>query len=192
LENYHISETFKTLLKPENNITSNFNDEEYRLFSRRLIDCILATDMALHVKHLSSFSSKMEFFNISNGKNSEKMIKNDNALKDYENQQLILGFSLHCCDISNPAKISKVYDRWVDLIFKEFFNQGDLEKKSQMSISLLCDRETTNIVKSQIVFINFIVKPTFECIVNFIPEIDSYLKTINENLLLYEEKNKDQ
>lgn len=117
------------------------------------------------------------------------MISNQNASKDYENQQILLGFSIHCCDISNPAKVENVYDKWVDLIFKEFFNQGDLEKKAKMPVSLLCDRDTTNLVKSQIGFINFIVKPTFDCIFNFIPDIQVYLDMIEENLKRYKNRN---
>lgn len=144
--------------------------------------------MANHVKHISSLRSKIETFSINKGQNLEKMVSNKNASKDYENQQILLGFSIHCCDISNPAKVENVYDKWVDLIFKEFFHQGDLEREANIPISLLCDRETTNLLKSQIGFINFIVKPTFECIVNFIPDIQQYLYMIEENLKRYENK----
>lgn len=145
--------------------------------------------MANHVKHISCLRSKIETFAISEGNNIEKMITNQNASKDYENQQIILGTTIHCCDISNPAKVADVYDKWVDLIFVEFFNQGDMEKKANMPVSLLCDRDTTNIVKAQIGFINFIVKPTFDCIINFFPEIIPYLNTIEDNLKRYESKN---
>jgi len=145
--------------------------------------------MVNHVKHISSLRSKIETFAISKGNNIDKIITNQNASKDYENQQLILGTTIHCCDISNPAKVANVYDKWVDLIFIEFFNQGDMEKKANMPVSLLCDRDTTNIFKAQIGFINFIVKPTFESIINFFPDISPYLDAIDENLIRYENKN---
>ena len=124
--------------------------------------------MANHIKHLSSLRTKAESFDIINGKNLEKMINTENSTKTYENQQMILGMCIHCSDISNPAKPEEVYDKWVELVFVEFFHQGDLERQANIPISLLCDRNTTNINKSQIGFINFIVKPTFDCLKNAI------------------------
>ena len=49
----------------------------------------------------------------------------------------------------------KIYDEWVDLVFIEFFNQGDVEKKYNLPVTILCDRDTTDTVNSQIGFINF-------------------------------------
>lgn len=35
-------------------------------------------------------------------------------------------------------------------VLQEFFNQGDLEKKAGLPVSMLMDRNTTNIAKMQI------------------------------------------
>ena len=156
LENHHISETFKTLLKSENNITSNLNTEQYNHFRRRIIDCILATDMAKHVKHIGQLRNKLETYNIKKGENVEKLINNENSAKIYKSKQIVLSFSIHSCDISSPAKIAKIYDEWIDLVFMEFFIQGDIEKNSNLPVTILCDRNTTDIVNSQIGFINFV------------------------------------
>ena len=188
LENHHISETFKTLLKPENNITSLLNTEQYNHFRRRVTDCILATDMAKHVKHIGHIRNKLETYKIKNGENVEKLINNENSAKIYKSKQIILSFCLHSCDISSPAKIPKIYDEWVDLVFSEFFIQGDLEKKSNLPVTILCDRDTTCMVNSQIGFINFAVKPTFECLVNIFPHVEEYYLNIKKNLKRYEDK----
>ena len=188
MENHHVAETFKTLLKVENNITANLSIEQYNHFRRRVIDCILATDMVKHVKHIGVLRNKIETLNIKNGENVEKLITNENSAKTYKSKQIILGISIHCCDISSPAKISNVYDEWVDLIFLEFFNQGDIERNKNLPISMLCDRETTNVTKAQIGFINFIVKPTFECVISLFPDIAEYYVNINKNLKRYEDK----
>ena len=53
---------------------------------------------------------------------------------------------------------------------------------------MLCDSETTNVTKAQIGFINFIVKPTFECVISLFPDIAEYYVNINKNLKRYEDK----
>ncbi len=147
--------------------------------------------MASHYKHLSALKGKLETFEITNGKNIEKFIAADSSTKNNENQQLILDNCIHICDISNPAKKANVYDKWVELVFEEFFNQGDKERAANVPLSLLCDRSTTNITKAQIGFINFIVKPYFETFVDLVPEIQTYLDNIEGNLKRYELKDKE-
>ena len=115
------------LNKKECNILENISDKEYRIARRRIIDCILATDMSNHAKHFSQAKSKLDALNIKNGKNLELLISND-INKNYENQQTIMNLIVHAADISNPCKPLDVYKGWVDLVFEEFFNQGDLEK----------------------------------------------------------------
>lgn len=152
---------------------------------RRIIESILATDMANHSKHLAQLNAKLDALEIDNGKNIEKLIC-DNVSKNYENQQAALNLIIHSADISNPAKPLKVYNNWVKLVFNEFFNQGDLEKKNNLPVSMLCDRESTNINKSQIGFIKFIVKPTFDCIIKIIPLIkEGYFENIIINTEYY-------
>ena len=143
-----MSETFKTLQKTNNNIYENLKPEEYRIVRRRMIEGILATDMASHSKYLLSLKSKLESLEIKDGINVEKLIVPDNHSKNYENQQMILGMCIHTSDLSNPAKLPEVFDKWTQLVFTEFFNQGVLEQSKNMSISMLCDRANTKINKN--------------------------------------------
>lgn len=141
--------------------------------------------MAVHSKHLTQLKAKLEALEIVNGKNIE-LLQKENVNKNHESQQIVLNMILHSADVSNPGKPLKVYKKWVNLVFAEFFSQGDIEKNKGLAISLLCDRECTNISKSQIGFINFIVKPTFECILNLIPEASFYMDNILSNYKYYE------
>lgn len=192
LENYHVSETFKIIIKEENNLLCKLEKEEWRLVRRRMIDCIIATDMANHAKHLNTLKAKLETFDIRNGKNVERMIFPDNVAKTYENQQMVLNMCIHSADVSNPAKPAHLNKIWVEKVFIEFFNQGDLEKEKNLPVSLLCDRETTNIIKSQIGFINFVVVPTFETLMNIIPHINPYMDIIKANMKRYENLLQDE
>lgn len=128
----------------------------------------------------------MESYDIKKGENLDKMIVLDNNAKTYENQQLILGMCMHSADISNPAKPEHINNRWIDMLFVEFFNQGDNEKKNSMPVSMLCDRDTTNVNKSQVAFIQFVVAPTYETIMNFMPKISPYYDAIQKNLKRFE------
>ena len=144
--------------------------------------------MSFHSKFLTNLKNKISIHEIKDGKNilNKIIIDKENSSKTFENQQLILCNLLHAADISNPAKPNKVYTKWVDYIFNEFFAQGDLEKKENLTVSLLCDRNTTNINKAQIGFIKFVVRPTFETITILVPEVVQYLEMVNKNLVYYE------
>lgn len=187
LENYHVSEAFRLLKKPENNILARFQKDVYRLVRQRVIECILATDMANHSKHLNQMNSRLDILDIKEGKNVEKFL-GDNKTKNFEAQQGVLNMIIHTADVSNPGKPYHVYDEWIGLLFQEFFAQGDLEKSNNLPVSLLCDREITNITKAQIGFINYIVKPTFECLLRIVPECKEYMENINSNLKAFESK----
>jgi hypothetical protein len=190
LESYHVAQAFKVLLKPECNLLSTFSPEEFRTMRRRMIECVLATDMANHSRHVATFKSKIDSSEINNGQNVERIITEDEA-KNFENQQIVLSNFLHAADISNPVKPQKLYDKWINLLFEEFFKQGDFEKSNKLPVSLMCDRNTTNIDKSQVGFINFIVFPLWDLVYRITPQAFPYIENIKMNLKRYEEKVKN-
>lgn len=179
-------------MTPEYNVLANFNSSEFRLIRKRMIEGILSTDMANHSKYLNALKNKINASCVKDGENVSGIIEDKDPSIKFDNQQLVLNNLLHSADISNPAKITKVYKKWVNLVFIEFFLQGDCEKKEGLPVSILCDRATTDISKAQIGFIKFVVRPTFECIKNIIPEIYTYLEYINKNLKYYEEEVKKE
>ena len=185
LENYHVSQTFKLLQKNEYNIFINFSPEEYRICRRRMIDGILSTDMANHQKVISAVKIKMDTFDIKNGENLEKIFiseDEENLGKLFENQQCILNMIIHGSDISNPGKPDKISNEWTKRVYGEFFVQGDLEKKQGLTISNFCDRETTNVNKAMIGFINFVVLPAITILVNLVNEVKIYKDYCKFNL----------
>ena len=52
---------------------------------------------------------------------------------------------IHAADISQQCRTFKLAHEWTYLLFEEFFLQGDLEKEKELPISMLCDRNTTNV-----------------------------------------------
>ena len=185
LENFHIAQTFKLLSQDQYNILKHFKPEEYRILRRRMIEGIISTDMANHQKVLSATKAKIETYKINKGVNFTKIFDVETA-KLFDAQQCILNMCLHTADISNPAKPSKISEGWTAKVYEEFFRQGDMEKKLNMQVSLMCDRETTSINKAMIGFINFVVKPTIDILVNLIPEVSEYGDNIRGNLKKHE------
>ena len=184
LENFHVAQTFKVLKKKETNIFEVLSPEEFRICRRRMIDGILATDMANHQKILTTIKLKIENYEIKEGKNFEKLFDFDEkeAGSLFEAQQNMLNMFLHSADISNPAKPDKISSLWTERVYGEFFVQGDLEKSKNLPVSAFCDRETTNINQAMIGFINFVVMPTVNILVTLINEVKDYKDYCKFNL----------
>jgi hypothetical protein len=161
----------------------NLQKEEFRIFRKRMIECILATDMSFHFKIFSTLKSKVDNTSKINGENILKtIIKGDNLISKFDIQQDIMNFLIHTADISNPSKEFVVYKEWTTLCMDEFFRQGDLEKSELLTVSFLCDRNTVNIPKAQIGFMNGIVNPLIKLLVEIIPELSYFSKNLDKNL----------
>ncbi len=78
----------------------------------------------------------------------------------------------HLADISNPAKKFDIFKKWTDLLFVEFFAQGDQERSLGIPISYLMDKHTVNIAKSQVGFIDVIVMPAYEILAVVLPKLE--------------------
>ena len=59
-ENYHVAESFAILRQDKNNFLEALNNDEIKMFRKRMVGMILATDMARHVTDLGSFKSLLE------------------------------------------------------------------------------------------------------------------------------------
>lgn len=198
LENYHVSQTFQTLLKQDNNfLQDKTTPEEYRHIRRRMIDCILSTDMAKHAQQRSITSNLIAQYKINKGNGLDTLFVSD-VNKTFDNQQVILSQLVHTSDLSNPAKMNEVFDKWTTLVYEEFFHQGDVERKLGMNISALCDRNNVKVCKSQVGFIQYVVMPQFDMMLEIIPGMMFYKEGILRNLERYklkmeeEEKEKEE
>ena len=59
--------------------------------------------------------------------------------------------------------------------------QGDLEEQHGFQISQFFERKTTNIAKSQIGFIDFIVKPAYSQVVKAFPDLQCLILNLDHN-----------
>ena len=111
-----------------------------------MIGNVLATDMAKHFAELGKFKSRLlsEDFDASG---------ND--------KEITINILFHLADISNSTKQWDICKKWVDLLFVEYFDQGDIERKKGVPISYLMDRTTVNVAKCQIGFLDVIISPAY-------------------------------
>lgn len=68
-----------------------------------------------------------------------------------------------------------------ELVYTEFFTQGDLEREMGMNPNLMMDRKKACIPALQIEFLDTVVSPTFDIFVQVFPETLSFLETVQTN-----------
>jgi hypothetical protein len=191
LEQYHISSAFKIISQHNANIFVDITKEEYRIVRKRMVECVLSTDMARHTKAVTLLKAKIDQIKTlvdSTGNSLLELLVNyvPNDTK-FDRQQFVLNYVMHCADISNTAKPFHIAGQWTKLLMKEFFEQGDIEKKEGLSVTFLCDRETTNVAKSQISFINNILEPAFKLLGILVPQCKVFINNIKDNIKNWEE-----
>ncbi len=191
LENMHINKGIEILESDEYNIFENLNLNDYEIIKKRIIKGILMTDGSKHNQVMKEMENSIEKIKIFSNQNETKLINRFNEVfynkiinqnEIFNIQQNLYNFILHSSDISNPSKVFEIYSKWTDYVTTEFFNEGDLEKLENLPVNFLCDRETTNIPKSQISFINYIVLPDFKLLSTIIPECNIYVKNCEDNI----------
>lgn len=182
LENFHAATLFTILRKKENNIFDHYNDFDYKLLRKRIISQILATDMMQHGKVLGVIKGK-----ISNGTE----VVNKNSKNIFDEQEALFDFIVHAGDIAHNAKSFKISVKWVELLSNEFWNQGDKEKGLNIQVSFLCDRNDTDVPKSQVGFIKAFILPVFEVVTSIFPSLNVYLENANANLEIWNNLSKE-
>ena len=139
--------------------------------------------MSHHVEQVSKLNAILSEFDISSGKNVEKLTEGKNESELFKSQQTIMEAAIHACDISQPTRSFDITKEWTYLLFEEFFMQGDLELSKELPISMLCDRNTTNVAGSQPGFINFVSIPMFYPLSNILPVLSECVDQAKANAI---------
>mmetsp|Transcript_38352 Transcript_38352/g.27805 ORF Transcript_38352/g.27805 Transcript_38352/m.27805 type:complete len:132 (-) Transcript_38352:437-832(-) len=121
LENHHAAASYKLLTDQDNNFLCNIDPQNQKRFRRQFVNSILSTDMSKHFTELAQFKSKMSLDTFKPTSGSDK--------------EFTCNILFHFSDVSNAAKRWDLCKLWTDLLFYEFFNQGDLEKSRQLQVS---------------------------------------------------------
>jgi hypothetical protein len=176
LENFHIATCFRILRSAQHNILAKFSREKIKLFRQMIIEMILATDMQDHARSLAHLQALI----------TQK--KQQNTWFTADDKMLFLTHGLHCADLSNCCRPPEINLRWTGRVYEEFWRQGDQEKVLGLPISPLCDRAKPNLEKSQIGFINFVVKPLYSTWMELVPEAQVCYREMEKNLAYWQAK----
>ena len=188
LENYHVSLLFKIIREDKNNIFEKMSTQSYKILRKRIISQILATDMANHGKVTSLIKSKVDLYKLENERieNEEKKHKfvllSGNEKTKFDEQQSLLDYLIHSADLGHNTRPFNISIKWVELLSEEYWLQGDKEKKENLPISFLCDREKFDIPNSQVGFIKGFVITTYECLVTMFPSLKYTLENAENNI----------
>ena len=191
LENFHLAKLFKTLRKDETNIFEKLSTQDFKKIRKKMISEVLATDMAIHGKVLNNIRSKIpeallqENSNIKiiNGHKKFDLITDiNNEMTTNEEQQALFDYFIHSADLAHNTKKFKISLKWVELLSNEFWIQGDKEKKMNLSVSFLCDRNNTDVPKSQVGFIGGFVIPTFNFLIIMFPSLSFTVENAKDNI----------
>lgn len=187
LENYHVAEAFKIIDENKNcNIFSMLEPIEYKAIRKKIIECVLSTDMTKHAHEYNYLRAKVESNQIKGGNKTKEIFYSikDETLKNQTKQEF-LNTLIHLADISNPTKPTSVYVKWADMVMKEFWLQGDKEHELGLPFSFLCDRNTTKLPAAQIGFMDGIVLPLTQIVVELFPGLGFMVDNILKNSIYY-------
>ena len=166
LENYHVAEAFALTKNSKYNLFETLDPEDYKAMRELIIRFVLGTDMSKHSSHVAEAQTRLQTPDLP------------------QERSTILGLFLHAADLSNPCRSYTISEKWAFRVSEEFFLQGDYERKLGLPVSSVCNRDSVNIAKSQVGFINAIAMPLFLPLVKRFPEL-GFLK---ENLEFNREK----
>lgn len=148
LENMHTSIIFNLLKIEDCNMFMNFGSEKWLVLRKCIIDMVLATDMSKHFEMMAQF--RVKYHEVGSVDLHSTEVRND-----------LFKLLMKAADIGHAAKSTELHEKWCRLVVEEFYRQGDMEKSLGISVSMYCDRDTTDLSKSQAGFIRNIVYPLF-------------------------------
>ncbi|KAI4497188.1 hypothetical protein M0802_007672 [Mischocyttarus mexicanus] len=175
MERHHFAQTMCILNTEGCNIFEHFTSQEYREALDFLKSNILATDLASHLRDI---------------KKQNEMIKAGYKNQDPKNQKLLSGMLMTCCDLSDQVKDWTITKKTAELIYEEFFSQGDLEKSMGKTPIEMMDRSKAFIPDLQVQFITDIVVPVFTNLAMLFPMAKSFVKVLKYNKTLWEASRK--
>ncbi|XP_069003916.1 cGMP-dependent 3',5'-cyclic phosphodiesterase isoform X1 [Embiotoca jacksoni] len=154
MERHHFAQAIAILNTHGCNIFEKFSRKDYQRMLDLMRDIILATDLAHHLRIF---------------KDLQKMADDGYNPKSRNHRSMLLCLLMTSCDLSDQTKGWKTTRKIAELIYKEFFSQGDLEKAMGNRPSEMMDREKAYIPELQISFMEHIAMPIYKLLSELFP-----------------------
>eukprot|EP00731_Ephydatia_muelleri_P031041 Em0022g555a len=166
MERHHLAQTLCILNSPGCNIFENFSDSDYKRIVGTIQNNILDTDIATHLK-------KLKFI--------KEMASCGYDRSNPEHHRLMCSLIMTSCDLTSSCKTWESSRAISDLIYQEFFSQGDLEKALGITPIEMMDRDRANIAEQQLRFLDGIAGPAFQLLSQLIPESAEAYHALQDN-----------
>jgi hypothetical protein len=141
----------------------------------------LATDLSHHLEFVGRFKRQapgstkaaMETDGGPLGKGFDPSVRSDKLM--------VLQMTLKAADIGHSIKKLPLHLEWSRRITEEFFLQGDRERALGIPIGPFNDRMHTNVAKSQIGFLDFVVSPCYTVWAEYMGNIQETIHNLSVN-----------
>ncbi|XP_058269463.1 cGMP-dependent 3',5'-cyclic phosphodiesterase isoform X2 [Hemibagrus wyckioides] len=166
MERHHFAQAIAILNTHGCNIFEKFSRKDYQRMLDLMREIILATDLAHHLRIF---------------KDLQKMAEAGYNPKSQTHHSLLLCLLMTSCDLSDQTKDWKTTRKIAELIYKEFFSQGDLEKAMGNRPSEMMDREKAYIPELQISFMEHIAMPIYKLLHEVFPRSSELYERVAAN-----------
>ncbi|NXN97616.1 PDE2A phosphodiesterase, partial [Rhinopomastus cyanomelas] len=166
MERHHFAQAIAILNSQGCNIFDHFSRKDYQRMLDLMRDIILATDLAHHLRIF---------------KDLQKMAEVGYDPKNKQHHSLLLCLLMTSCDLSDQTKGWKTTRKIAELIYKEFFSQGDLEKAMGNRPLEMMDREKAYIPELQISFMEHIAMPIYKLLQDLFPKAAELYERVASN-----------
>mmetsp|Transcript_28632 Transcript_28632/g.66353 ORF Transcript_28632/g.66353 Transcript_28632/m.66353 type:complete len:979 (+) Transcript_28632:182-3118(+) len=186
LENMHCAKLFEICNETSTNVFKQLNKEAAKHSRKVCITSILHTDNAMHFEMVKDVKKVYEVSSeLCDGWAAQRLdAEGDVQYKEMlqNNTMLWLKLILHMADISTPLKPFFISRQWATLVQDEFFEQGDEEKRLNLPVGMLNDRDKVSRAGSEHGFINFLVSPLVIASVGIFPELIELAENMAHNM----------
>ncbi|NP_001029121.1 sperm phosphodiesterase 5 [Strongylocentrotus purpuratus] len=159
MEHHHFDHCIMILNSEGNNIFEFMSPDDYREAIRMLESAILSTDLAIYFKKRADFFKLVE--------------KGEHTWDNEEKKGLLRGMLMTACDVSAIAKPWLVQQKVAELVFSEFFQQGDLEREKlkEEPMAMMDRKKKDELPKMQVGFIDGICMPVYKMFAELWPDL---------------------
>ncbi|KAK6188282.1 hypothetical protein SNE40_004492 [Patella caerulea] len=182
MEHHHFNQTVAILQHEGHNIFKHLTSEEYKQVLGDIKHCILATDLALF------FPNRARLKEIAD--------KNEFSWSIQEHRRLLHALVMTACDLCAMTKPWDVQLDSVNVIYQEFWAEGDEEKSQGFKPMPMMDRDKQNeLPQLEVGFILGICLPCYELLAQVIPSTKPMLDGTIANLKQWQvmaDKNKEE
>lgn len=161
-ERHHLSQAICILNDSGSKILDTLKTDQFLEVIDYIREFILATDLANHFRIFKDLKTLTPEIN-------------------QDNQRLKLSLLMTCSDLNDQIKSWETVKKVAELVYTEFFTQGDLEREMGFNPNVMMDRKRACVPKLQIEFLDTVVSPTFEIFVQIFPETSNFLEIIHNN-----------